>query len=441
MSRLPIRVRLTAAFALATALVLAGAGLFVYLRLRADLDDAVNDALRARARAFVSGRSSGTGDANEGFAQVLTPAGAVLRAAGPARRPGLGPSELARASQAPILLDRRVQGIEGAARVLARRTAARRGAPVVAVGQSLQDRDEALAGVIASFSLGGPVAVLLASIIGYALASAGLAPVEAMRRQAAEISLKDEDDRLPLPAARDEIRRLGQTLNAMLERLRRSFERERRFVADASHELRTPVAVVKAELEGALRAGDCGPAAREGLLAAVEECDHLAQLAEDLLIVARAADGRLPVRRERLDARSVLEDVRARFADRAAARGRPIALDAPDGLSLDADPLRLRQALGNLLDNALRHGAGDVVLASRPSGEAVEVEVSDEGAGFATEFAERAFERFARGEAARTRGGAGLGLAIVQAVTEAHGGRAEIVPGPGATVRVSLPRI
>ena len=138
---------------------------------------------------------------------------------------------------------------------------------MVAVGQSLQDRDETLSSLVASFVIGGPVAVVLASLLGYALAGAGLRPVEAMRRRAREISLGDPDERLPLPAAQDEIRRLGETLNEMLDRLRRSFERERRFVADASHELRTPVAVIKAELEGALRAGGHEPQVREALIA------------------------------------------------------------------------------------------------------------------------------------------------------------------------------
>ncbi len=123
----------------------------------------------------------------------------------------------------------------------------------------------------------------LASIVGYVLAAAGLAPVEAMRRRAREVSLTRDDEWLPLPAARDEVRRLAETLNEMLDRLRRSFARERRFVADASHELRTPVAVLKTELEGALRTGDYGPEVREALVAAIEECDHLAALAEDLL--------------------------------------------------------------------------------------------------------------------------------------------------------------
>jgi two-component system OmpR family sensor kinase len=353
----------------------------------------------------------------------------------------LSRGELARAAGgAEIRVDRRVPGVEGSARVLARPPDGPDGA-VVVVGQSLDDRDETLSGVIASFAVGGPIAVLLASILGYLLAASALRPVEAMRRRAGEVSLSRAGERLPLPAAHDEIRRLGETLNEMLDRLRRSFERERRFVSDAGHELRSPIAVVKTELEGALRAGDYGSQVREALVAAIEECDHLTQLAEDLLVVARSGEGELPVRAEELQARDLLDDVRARFADRAAQRGRTIRVDVEDRLRLRGDPLRVRQALGNLVDNALRHGGGEIVLRSRRTDDGVALEVSDGGPGFEPGIADRAFERFARGDRARQRGGTGLGMAIVRAIAEAHGGLAEIVPGgPGATVRIWLPR-
>jgi signal transduction histidine kinase len=439
-SRVPIRLRLTVVFALAMVIVLVGAGAFVYVRLKSDLDESIRAGLDERATAVArsgSASAGASGDTEEGFAQLIGPGGRVVDSIGARGTVVLTRAELERARRGTVLLDRRVPGVEGTARVLARRA---RRAQVVAVGRSLQDRDETLSGLVTSFAVGGPVAVVLASALGYLLAAAGLRPVEAMRRRASEVSLGRPDERLPLPAAHDEIRRLGETLNEMLDRLERSFERERRFVADAGHELRTPIAVVKTELEGALRSGDYGPRVREALSGAVEECDHLAQLADDLLVVARSAEGQLPLHREPVEASRLLEDLRARYADRAARQERAITVDADDGLRVSADPLRLRQALGNLVDNALRHGGGEIVLRSRAADAGVELEVSDEGPGFDPAIADHAFERFTRGDRARTRGGTGLGMAIVRALAEAHGGRADIVPnGRGATVRVWLP--
>jgi two-component system, OmpR family, sensor kinase len=452
MSRLPIRIRLTAAFGVALILVLAAVGLFVYLRLESDLNETIDNGLRSRAddlAALVRPGEPGSAlsggarltEEDEAFAQVLSPGGEVLDSTPNVRRRALGAEEVAAATAAggATLLEREVPGIEATARLLVQGVSAPEGTAVIVVGSSLEDRDETLSGLLNSFLLGGLAAVLVASLIGYVLASAGLRPVEAMRRRAESVSLDRGGERLPLPAARDEVRRLGETLNEMLARLQASFERERRFVADASHELRTPLAVLKTELENALRLGGHSPEVREALTAAIEEADQLAQMAEDLLLIARAADKGLPVRVETTRVRDLLERAAQRFSDRARERGRTIEVDAPDELEAELDPLRARQALGNLIDNALRHGGGDIRLAARERNGAVQIEVSDRGPGFPPELAPRAFERFARGDAARTRGGAGLGLAIVSAIAEAHGGTAEVVPGEGVTVRISLP--
>jgi signal transduction histidine kinase len=333
-----------------------------------------------------------------------------------------------------------VTGIDGTARILAGPLRTRTEPAVLVVGESLDDRDEALSSVVQSFAVGGGVAILLASGIGYLLASAGLAPVEAMRRRAREVSLTGAEERLPLPEARDEVRRLGETLNEMLHRLRESLERERHFVADASHELRTPIAVVKTELEGVLRGGDLEPGVREALLAAVEECDRLAQLAEDLLVLARASEGQLPVRPEAIDVRSLLEATRERFVDRAREHGRSIRVEVDGELCVKADRLRVRQAVGNLVDNALRHGDGEVVLRARRACAAVALEVSDEGSGFAPDIAARAFDRFVRGNRERTPGSAGLGLAIAAAAVQASRGTIELdsEPGEGTRLRIRL---
>jgi two-component system OmpR family sensor kinase len=449
MSRLPIRARLTAAFAVVMALVLAATSLFAYTRMRSSLDETIETSLRSRSddvatvvrRSETSLGARGTRliESEEGFVQVLTGNGRWVDGTTRRRLPALRPAEARRAARVPLMLDRKVAGVEGTARILAR--PAGDDSLVVVTGTSLQDRNETLSTLARSFLIGGPIAVLLASGIGYMLATAGFRPVDAMRRRAARISLTRDGERLPLPDAHDEIRRLGETLNEMLARLQASFERERRFVADASHELRTPLAVVKAELEAAIRAEQNGVNVRESLVAALEETDHLAQLAEDLLLIARSADGKLPVRPEAVQVRDLLERTRQRFGDRAREQGREIRVDAPPDLIVSIDPLRGRQALGNLVDNALRHGSGGIHLAARRDNGVLELDVSDEGAGFSPELLPHAFERFARADGARTRGGAGLGLAIVRAIAEAHGGTAEIA-GPaarGATVRLRIP--
>jgi signal transduction histidine kinase len=433
-SRLPIRLRLTAAFALAMTVVLVATGVVVYGRLRDDLTAAVDGGLTARADGAEP--AAPAGDPEEAFGEILAVDGGVVRRSGRIRGVALDEAERRRAARRVVVTERSVPGIEGTARVRARPGASGR---VIVVGQSLQDRDDALAGLVRAFALGGPLAVLLASGLGYVLAAAGLRPVEAMRRRAAEVSLRDAGERLPLPAARDEVRRLGETLNAMLARLRGALEHERQFVAEASHELRTPIAVVKTELEGALRAGDHGPRTQAGLVAALEEADNLARLAEDLLVLARAGDGELPVRAEPVDVPVLLETVRREASGRAQAAGRGIEVAATAGLRVEADPLRLRQALGNLVDNALRHGSGAITLEARETTGGVELAVGDEGPGIPPGLSGRAFERFTRGEDARGRDGAGLGLAIVRAVAAAHGGHAGLDPGRPARVVLWLP--
>ncbi len=426
---------------MAALLIVAAA--FVYVRLESDLTEAVDDALAMRVAAVTpaSADPGAPAEAEDGFAQVLSVDGALVESSPGQAGAVLTSTAAAEAAAGGLRLERAVEGVDGECRILA---APLPGGLVAVVGQSLEDRDETLANLVTSFAIGGPIAIVLASLLGYALASAGLRPVEAMRRRAAGISLQRGEEALPLPKARDEIRRLGETLNEMLARLRASFEREQRFVADASHDLRSPIAVIRAELDAALLAGDLGPDARASVVVAIEECDALAALAEDMLVLARAADHALPLHLEVFEARAGLAEVATRFERRAAERGRAIRVEAGPGLEIRADRLRLRQALGNLLDNSLRHGAGDVLLAASGVPGAVALEVSDSGPGFAPAIAPRAFDRFATADAARAEGasgraGAGLGLAIVRAVAEAHGGAAEIVPGDRTTVRITLP--
>ena len=455
MKRLPIRLRVTAAFALALALVLAGTGWFLYARLASHLATALDRELSVRAEdllAVVSrpegSLSAATGrrliEHGESYAQLLEPGGRVLDATSPLRdSPLLVASELRSALRGPLFADRAtVPGLDEPSRLLA--TPLERGGRrlVLVVGLTRQDRAEALAGLRDELLVAGPVALLLASLAGYGLAGLSLRPVESMRRRAAAISAETPGERLPVPPTRDELERLAETLNEMLARLEAALERERDFVADAGHELRTPLALLRTELELALRHGETADELREAVRVSSEEVDRLAQLAEDLLLIARADRGRLALRLEELDVGELFATVSARFDWRAASAGRAIVHETPRQLAVWGDRLRLEQGLGNLLDNALRHGEGRIRLEAVPvAGQAVELHVRDEGAGFPADFLPRAFERFTRPAADRGGRSAGLGLSIVRTIAAAHGGSAEAAnaAGGGADVWITVP--
>ena len=424
MSRMPIRVRLSLAFALAMAVVLAATGAFVYFRFESALNESVDESLGLRlsdATALArAGGGPGITFTEEGFTEITT------------RPVPLGTTEIDR------LPDIRGRQSEGPLRVRGVSVKTPEGFRRVRVGASLADRNEALGEVLTQMAIAGPIALLLASLLGYWLAGAALRPVEEMRVEAAAISASEPGRRLPSGRARDEIARLAETLNEMLARLERAIERERSFVADASHELRTPLALLRAELELALRKPRTELELEEAVRSARAETERLVRLAEDLLVLARADDGRLPLRREPVQAGEVLEAVREAFRSRAEAVGREIDAQ-PDATVLDADRLRLEQALGNLVDNALRHGAGAIRLDAVERDGLIELHVRDEGPGLRPDFLPHAFERFSRADPARTSGGAGLGLALASAIAEAHGGSAQAA-GDRADVWLSIPK-
>jgi two-component system, OmpR family, sensor kinase len=448
MSRLPIRARLTLVFALAMALVLGAVATFLYLRLGNSLEEQLHDGLENRAelladtmtREGVPGVLEG-GD--EAFAQVLDENGNILAASeGLESTEILTGSERARGAAQMIFLRKDVRTVRGEdprpTEVLVRPGGDGR---LLVVGGSLEDRNEALEGLRAQLLVAGPVGLLLASLAGYFLAGAALRPVEAMRRQAGQISADTSGRRLPLPRSHDEISRLGETLNAMLERLDAGLRRERRFVADAGHELRTPLALLQTELELALRR----PRSRRDLVSALnsagEEVDRLTRLAEDLLVLASTEEGRLPLRISEFPVRELLDGVARRFGPRADAAARPLEVDTTADGTMSGDRLRLEQALGNLVDNALRHGEGAIGIEASATNGTFQLRVRDQGPGFPAEFVPHAFERFSRADEARPRGGAGLGLAIVEAVARAHGGSVQAGTGAqgGAVVTIVIP--
>jgi signal transduction histidine kinase len=247
-----------------------------------------------------------------------------------------------------------------------------------------------------------------------------------MTSDAEDIGIDRLDERVAVPTVSDETHRLAVTLNAMLDRIEASFERERRFVDDASHELRTPVAILKAELDLATSRARTTEELEAALRSASEEAEHLARLAEDLLVLSRANGGKLSVHRRRTSLRSVLLEAADHFAVRAAKTGLRIDVAAPAD-EVNVDPLRLRQAVDDLLDNAMRHTprGGEIDVIGTVEGPLVRISIGDSGRGFAPAFLPQAFEPFARRGSDPDGSGAGLGLAIVRAIAEAHGGTAE----------------
>ena len=443
MSRLPITVRLALAFALAAAVVLVGIGVLLTMRRASTLDEVVDDGLAARAAELAPRVASGEdpvagllADPDEQATQVLDATGRIV-----AGSPGVA-APLLRGDIRSVSLGvaRRFElddasPFDGRARVLATRVVVPDGARVLIVAASLEDRDETVHGFVVELAFVGPIALALVSLLGYALARASLRPVGAMRREAEAISASEPDRRLPLPASRDELRRLGETLNEMLGRLQGALERERTLVADASHELRSPLARLTAELELALRRPRSEAELEAAIRAAAVEATRLARLADDLLLLARSDDGRLPVERRPLDVRELLE----RAAGRAAAR--PAGVDVDTGLVVQGDTVLLEQAIGNLVENAIRHGGGRVELEARERDGAVEIHVLDDGPGFPASFLPHAFDRFSRADEARTSHGTGLGLTIAAAIARAHGGAAGARNRErgGADVWLSLP--
>ena len=379
----------------------------------------------------------------ESFAEVVTTDGRVLDAT-----PSIGstvllsPAQLARANAKPIFVDRpSVPGLDEPARMLAVALNAEGQPAVLIVGATRENRAETLASLRRAFLIGGPLALLLTSLGAYLLAAAALRPIEGMRRRAAEISASSLDDRLPVPEASDEVARLGRTLNEMLARIEDGLARERRFVADASHELRTPLALLKAELELALRHARSPEELERSIRSAAEETDRLARIADDLLLLARAERGALPIQPEPTDLVDLLEAVSSRFSARAEIEGRSLSVDSPAAPVANVDRLRLEQALGNMVDNAFRYGRGAITLSARgqqtrPSSSTY----STKGSACPLRFGSTHSSGFSRAAEPGAEG-SGLGLAIVETIVRAHGGRVDVADRPegGADVWVSLP--
>lgn len=457
---MPLRVRLTLGFTLGVVLLIAVVGLGFVLQLRTSLDATLDVGLASRAATLTEQYAAG-GLAelrtvrDEEPVQVLRLDDRVLLASPDlGDRPVLGRRTLDDLAAGRIGGDGSysftVEDHDDGTRYRAG-WLSRADGLILIVGTRTDIADTADEHVDVGLVVGGPIAAVLAGLGAWWLSGAALRPVERMRRQSADLAGHDDGTHLAVPNSRDEIAALAVTLNSLLDRQRQSLaqerqalERERGFVADASHELRTPLATLRAELELAGRPGRDRDDLAEAVTSAAAETERLIRLAEDLLTLARAdGDSLLRVRNADLS-RIAADAVRAATAV-GDTRDVDIVVEAPPRLEVDVDPDRLRQALDNLLANALRHSPdhGLVTVAVSPKDGSVSLAVADDGPGFPTDFLPHAFERFRRADSARARsdGGSGLGLAIVDTIADAHGGtaRAENRPAGGALVTIELP--
>lgn len=447
MRRLPIRIRVTLAFAAAMAVLLAGLSGFLVLRLQSQLDETIQQGLETRASDLAAlastpqaPRRTALPDEDVSVFQVLDARGRVIGGApGAPSAPLLTPAQLASARRDSLQVDTHIGDEHTSTRLLA----ARSGDSVIVVGQSLEARDEAVRQLSAQLLVGVPAALLLACLAGYVAAAAALRPVESMTRRARAIVPGGRGARLPVPPANDEISRLGDTLNAMLGRQEDALEHERAFVADASHELRAPLAIISAEIHVALRTARDVDSFRLALESLAVENDRVVRLAENLLVLARADQRRLPLRPELVDVAQYVTACAERFAPRAVQAGVRIDHDVEPDLFVRADEVRLGQLLDNLADNALRYAEAVVTLSARRDGAGAIVRVSDDGPGFPPAFVARAFDRFAVADDSRTGQHTGLGLTIAEAIANAHGWSVAIVSDAahGATVELRLPSL
>ncbi|MEV6955560.1 ATP-binding protein [Streptomyces sp. NPDC051183] len=442
-----VRARATAGACAVVAVALALASFALLGLLSADLRrNAENDARRQAetvAQLAAAGRLDRVRPPARGveFVQVVDADGRVVFAspnlaglpAFPAARPS-GPGTRVHTWKVRPL------GSEHRQRVVQVVTDTPQGMATVYAGASLRDADAAGDTTTAALAIGVPLLLATVALVTWRVTGRALRPVEEIRAEVAGISDRDLHRRVPVPATRDEVARLAETMNATLDRLEASGVRQRQFIADASHELRSPITVLRTQLEVALAVRD--PQLWPELISgALEDIERLQQLSSDLLLLARI-DAAQPVAAVRLVLTDLVQNtVGARLGDRV-----PVRTDLAAGVEVSGSELWLGRVVTNLLDNAQRFADREIRVVLRTGGgqhaRTAVLEVTDDGPGIPPEDRERIFERFTRLDDARSRdhGGAGLGLAIARDLTAHHGGTLTAEDSPrGARFVVRLP--
>lgn len=421
-----VRVTLAAAGLFAVALTLASFGLV--RSVHDNLVDEITQTNQQQLEAVATQLERGVNPED-----VQVPGGGpggtpLLQASGPGGRPvnlpgGDGRAPGPRRENAQVRAQRQVETAQGTITLVAE--------------NSLAEVDSTVDSITGALVIGVPVLVALLAMLTWWLTGRALKPVEAIRAEAAAITGSTIHRRVPEPDTDDEIGRLARTMNSMLDRLEETSLRQRRFVSDASHELRSPVAVIRAQLEVALRRGDDTdwPTVAQRVLA---EDERLELAVTELLELARIEEGADPT-----PVVVDLDDVV--LEETARSRRVPVDTSRVSAARVRGTHVQFTRVMANLLDNACRHAKAHVAVALVRDGVAVVVTVDDDGPGVAPADRERVFERFTRLDEGRSRdaGGVGLGLAMARAIVERHGGTIAIEDSPlgGARVVVRLPAV
>ncbi|MEP6476709.1 MAG: ATP-binding protein [Actinomycetota bacterium] len=460
---MPIRAKLTLLYVGVLAVILAAVCTFLLVRLRADLVQGVDQSLDTRVAQIAlglghtcEGEFQDVSDSSlkglpqgESGAQLLATGGTVLESSGDAvaDRPLVKGDALADAVAGEHVRRTTAVGDDREPfRILAVALPPGGCEGVVVVGTSLDEVERSVHRLLVLMLIGGPAALIAAAAAGWWLAARSLAPVARLTRQAADIDANRLDERVQVPAAADELRRLAVTLNTLLDRVQAGVQQKRRFMADASHELRTPLGVMQAELDVHLLDPDLDPGARETLDSTREEVRRMGATVENLLELARIDEGGVALEIADVDLRELARAGAERVAPLAAAK--ELTVRATGGSApARGDGERLALVMGNLLGNAIKYApAGTTIeVSTRLDGADAIVAVRDLGPGIPASMLATIFDRFVRADAARVSdaGGSGLGLAIAREIVQAHRGRiwVESTEGAGATFTVAIPRV
>ena len=439
-----VRFRITALAALVVLVVLVVASVGIVVVHRELLTSTVDESLEDQADILQSlVTTSGTSVelvgvvGEDGVAQVVSADGDLLSSI--TQLEGLGPLPASPPAEGDLLGTAELSGGEAPYRILSRRMDGANAGTVIHIAALLDEVGESTGALARSLAFVVPAATAVLAALIWWLVGRTLRPVEAIRSELDAIGGTELNRRVPQPDGGDEIARLARTMNAMLERVEDAAQRQQRFVADASHELRSPLARIRSEVEVDLaHGGDADLAATHRSI--LEETIGLQRLAEDLLRLARSDSGALPTEMRVVD----LDDIVMREARRLRADGRAaVDVSGVTAAQVTGDAHQLTRLVRNLVDNAARHAERTVSISLGERNDAAVLTVSDDGPGIAPEQHARVFERFTRLDDARdtTSGGTGLGLAIARDIVLRHNGAIRVDPDrrPGARFIVSIP--